>query len=197
MAVAVMSDLSIPDEAKAVIWRIFGSGESPLNKKSTYDLVEPIIRKRAASTDSDRVIGEIHGWFESHGGRRWLRSEMSEAVAHLILEGIGSEREETAVWAVGSIEAVLAGRIIHSIWSPDMIDSFVESALKALQTLCDRDAVLDANRIVKAGSGRGKDSERCCGAKREVGNLSASRQPWARPSPTGDYTLWQVISSNS
>ena len=156
MAVTVMSDLSIPDEAKAVIWRIFGSGESPLNEKSAYDLVEPIIRKRAASTDSDRVISEIHGWFESHGGRRWLRSEMSEAVAHLILEGIGSEREETAVWAVGSIEAVLAGRIIHSIWSPDMIDSFVESALKALQTLCDRDAVLDANRIVKAGSGRAK-----------------------------------------
>ena len=60
------------------------------------------------------------------------------------------------MWAVGSIEAVLAGRIIRSIWSPDAIDSFVESALKALQTLCDRDAVINANRIVKAGSGRAK-----------------------------------------
>ena len=60
------------------------------------------------------------------------------------------------MWAVGSIEPVLAGRIIRSIWSPDMSDSFVESALKALQTLCDRDAVIDANRFVNAGSGRAK-----------------------------------------
>ena len=146
----------IPPEAKAVVWRIFGSGESPFSKKSPYDLVETIVRKRAPSTDLDRVIGEMRGWFDSDGRRRWLRSEMTESVAHMILEGVGAERGETAMWAVGSIEAVLAGRIIRSMWSPDAMDSFVESALKALQTLCDRDAVLDANRIVKAGSGRAK-----------------------------------------
>ena len=60
------------------------------------------------------------------------------------------------MWAVGSIEAVLAGRIIRTIWSPDMVDSFVESALNALRTLCDQDAVIDANRFVNAGSGRAK-----------------------------------------
>ena len=158
MTLTVTPDVSRATEAKAVVWRIFGSGESPLSMKSPYDLVEPVVRKRISSTDQGRIICEIQGWFESDGKRRWLRSEMNETVAHLILEGVGSERGETAVWAVGSIEAVLAGPIIHSIWSPEMIDSFVESALKALQRLCDRDAVLDANRIVKAGSGRAKIS---------------------------------------
>ena len=152
----IMPDLSLPDEAKAVIWRIFGSGASPLNKSSTYELIERIVRARAPSTEPDRVISEIRGWFESHGDRHWLKAEMGEPVAVLILEEIGTERSETAIWAVGSIDADLAARVIRSLWSPEEIDSLVECVLKTLEKLCDRDEVLDAGRVAAIGSTNAK-----------------------------------------
>ena len=138
--------ISLPEEAKAVIWRIFGSGESPLKKLATYALVEPIISKYVSPAERKRAIAEIRGWFESHGDQQWLRSDMRGAVAVLILEGIGTKRGETEIWAVGSIDADLAARIIRSLWSPQEIDSFVEAALTTLKNLCDRDEVLDATR---------------------------------------------------
>ena len=146
MANNSIPSISLPDEAKAVIWRIFGSGESPRKKRSTYELVERIVKARAPSIDANRAIAEIREWFESHGDQRWLKSEMSEPVARLILEGIGTERGETAIWAVSSIDVDLATRIIRSLWSPQEIDSFVEAALTTLKNLCDRDEVLDATR---------------------------------------------------
>lgn len=144
----------LPEEAKAVIWRIFGSGESPLQKRSTYDLIEPVIRKYASSIDANWIINEIRGWFESHGDRSWLKPEMVKPVASLILEGIGTQRQEVAIWAIASIEVDLAVRIIHSRWSSEEIDSFVERALDTLENLCDRDEVLDAARLVAFDSAR-------------------------------------------
>ena len=140
--------LSLPEEAKAIIWRIFGSGESPLKKKSTYDLIEPVVRKHISSTDANWIINEIRGWFESHGDRSWLKPEMIKPVASLILEGIGTQRDEIAIWAIASIETDLAARIIGSLWSSEEIGSFVECALATLENLCDRDEVLDATRIM-------------------------------------------------
>ena len=139
---------SLPNAVKAVIWRIFGLGESPLYRRSTYELIEETVKEHASSTDTNRAIAEIRGWFESHGNQQWLKSEMSEPVAALILEEIGTEPGEIAIWAVGSIDADRAVRIIHSLrWSPKKIDSFVEAALRTLKKLCDRDKVLDAARI--------------------------------------------------
>ena len=138
--------ISLPDEAKAVIWRIFGAGESPLNSSSTYELIELVVGKRASSIDLNRVIREIRGWFESHGDRRWLKSEMGEPVAVMIVEGIRTERSETATFAIGSIEADLAARIIRARWCPKEIDSFVEAVLTTLENLCDQDEVLDVTR---------------------------------------------------
>ncbi len=152
----IIPSVSLPPEAKAVVWRIFGEGESSLKRRSTYELIEPIIGKHVSSTDRGQAIGEIRGWFESHGDRRWLKSEMSEPIAVLILEGIGTERGETAVWAVGSIDADLAARIIRSLWFPKEIDSFLEAALKILERLCDRDEVLDASRITRLDSSSAK-----------------------------------------
>ena len=148
----VTSESSLPPEAKAVIWRIFGAGESPLTRRSTYELSEPIIKHHVSPTNQDRSIAEIRGWFESHGNRRWLKSEMCEPVAVLILEGIGADRSDTAIWAVGSIEADLAASSIRSHWPHEAIDSFVEAALKTLEKLCDRDEVLDASRITRLDS---------------------------------------------
>ena len=147
-----MTNLSLPDEAKAVVWRIFGSGASPMKKRSTYDLIEPIIKERAANADPDWVINEIRGWFDSHGDRRWLKSQMEEPVAALILEGIGTGRGEIAIWAVGSMDAELAARLIRSCWSIGEIDSFAEAALLTLKKLCDADEVLDAASITRLDS---------------------------------------------
>ena len=148
----VTSESSLPPEAKAVIWRIFGAGESPLTRRSTYELSEPIIKHHVSPTNQDRSIAEIRGWFESHGNRRWLKSEMREPVAALILEGIEADRSDTAIWAVGSIEADLAASSIRSHWPPEEINSFVEAALKTLEKLCDRDEVLDASRLMRLDS---------------------------------------------
>lgn len=156
MAGNITSESSLPAEVKAVIWRIFGEGESPLKRRMTYELIEPIVRNRVSSIDPSRVISEIRGWFESHGDRRWLKSEMSEPVAVLILDGVRSERGETAIWAVGSIDADLAASNIRSLWSSKEIDTFVEAALKTLEKLCDQDEVLDATRIARLDSTNAK-----------------------------------------
>ena len=139
-----MPDLSVPAGAQTVVWRIFGAGASPVNRRSSYELVEPIVRKHISPADRERTIAVIRGWFEAHADRRRLKPDLCEQVAVVILEGIRTERSETAVWAAGSVDAERAARIIRSGWSPDETDSLVEAALAMLEKLCDRDEVLDA-----------------------------------------------------
>ena len=119
-----------------------------MKRKSTYDLIDPVVRKYVSSTARDWIIKEIRGWFEHDGDRSYLKPEMIKPVASLILEGIGTQREELAIWAIASIETDLAARIIRSLWSSEEIGSFVECTLDTLENLCDRDVVLDATRIV-------------------------------------------------
>ncbi len=143
-----INNIPLSAETKAIIWRIFGAGESPLTGKSTYELIEPIIRKHVNSrTEQSRAITEIRGWFESHGNQRRFKSDMSKPVADLIIEGIKADRSETAIWAIGSIDANVAVSIIRSRWSPEKIDSFVEVALATLKKLCVQDEVIDTDRI--------------------------------------------------
>ena len=144
-------NISLPDEVKAVIWRIFGAGTSHLEKRSTYALIEPTIKDHISSTERERCITEIRDWFESHGDQQWLRSDLREPVAVLILEGVRAKREETAIWAVSWIDADHAVSLIHSLWSPKEIDSFVEEVIKTLKKLCDQDEVLDATWFGFAG----------------------------------------------
>ena len=82
---------------------------------------------------------------------------MREPVAVLIVEGVGSDRSETAIWAVGSIKVDLATQIIRSRWHSEDIASFVEAAITTLEKLAKRDDILDAAGIVPfAGFDRGK-----------------------------------------
>ena len=149
MAASAITDVSLPAEAKAVIWRIFGAGESPLTGRSTFDLIARVICKHvSSSTQRDWAISTIRGWFEAIGQQRWLKPDIREPVAVLILEGIGAERSETAIWAIGSIDGDLASRIIRSRWSPEEIDSFVDAVLTTLGKICERDEVLNAAGIV-------------------------------------------------
>ena len=158
MAASTMTDAFLPDEAKAVVWRIFGAGESPLTGRATFDLIERVICKHLSSSSRrDRAISAIRGWFETVGERRWLKPDMREPVAVLILKGIGADRSEAAVWAIGSIDGDLAESIIRSRWRPEEIESFVDAVLTTLEMICARDEVLDAAGIVPfAGLDSGK-----------------------------------------
>ena len=146
-----MTNLSLTTEFKAVVWRIFGSSESPLNDRPPYDheLIKGIVEKHAPSKDPVRIISEICTWFESIGDQQLLKSDMREPVASLILEGIKEDRSATAVWAVSSMESDLIASLMHSRWTPEEIDSFVEAALVTLECLCARDVVLDTNRYTR------------------------------------------------
>ena len=146
-----MTALELTTEAQAIIWRIFGSAESPRNDRPPYDhdLIKGIIETHAASTDPSRVTSEIRGWFESVGDQQMLKSDLREPVASLILEGVGTDRSDTAIWAVCSIDSELAARLMRARWTPENIDSFTESALVTLESLCVRDAILDPDRYIR------------------------------------------------
>ena len=140
----------LTEEAKAIIWQIFSEGASPRTRLSSYEAIEPVVRRHLPSSDAEPSIAAIRGWFESYGDRHWLKSDMQEAVAATIFEGVGTPCGEAEVWAVGSIDAEVAIRVVPSLWSRQQIDAFVEAALNALETLCLRDNVLDTSRIERS-----------------------------------------------
>ena len=139
------SDDRLPPDASNAVWRIFGESESPKKRVSVLELVRPMVDKYVSSSDSALIVDEIRSWFDSYGNRTWLKSEVSEWVAALILEGVGTDRSATAIWAVGSISADLAARIISSDWSKERTEVFVEDVFTELQGLCDEDDVLDVS----------------------------------------------------
>ena len=143
-----MAELYLPADAATVVWRIFGAGASPSNRRSSYDLIEPIVSKHVSSTNRERTVSAIKGWFESAADPRHLKPDLREPVGALILQGIRTERSELAIWAAGSIDTNLAENTIQSDWSPDEIDSFVEAALATLAKLCKKDNVLDATGVL-------------------------------------------------
>ena len=153
MTPEIAQDPPLTDEAKAIVWRIFGEGASPHTRRSSYDLIAPIFGKHLSSNDAEQSIVATRGWFDSHGDRQWLKSDMRERVAAMILEGVGTAREERAIWAVAAVDAEVTTQVVRSLWSCEQIDSFVESALDALEKLCKRDRVLDASRLARSYSG--------------------------------------------
>lgn len=141
-------EISLPVEARAAVWRLFAASASLSERRSSYDLIESIVREHVSSTDRDRTIAAIRGWFELHGDQWCLKPRFQEPVAALILEGIRTERSKTAIWAASSVDADRAASLIRSGWSPDEVDSFVEAVLGAMERLCDRDEVLDTTWIL-------------------------------------------------
>lgn len=140
---------ALPEEARAIIWRILGTGGSPLTGRSTYELVPGIVSAYVAETDSTVAVETIRGWFEPRGERYGIIDEMKETVATLIVEGIGTDRSETAAWAIGSIEHEMAARIMVSRWSEESLDSFIGAAIGALARACRKDRVLEAGRSTR------------------------------------------------
>lgn len=143
-----MNDIPLPNEAKSVVWKIFGAGSSPLNALSSFDLIQPVLRKHVSSSSHrDQAISVIRGWFDNIGGRRYLSQGIREQVAMLILDGVGNDFSETAIWAIGSIDRDLSANIIRSCWSKDEIAVFIDAVLATLESLCARDEVLDVSGI--------------------------------------------------
>ena len=173
MTLETVQSPPLTEEAKAVVWQIFSEGASPLTRRSSYDAIEQVIRKHLSSDDAEPSIVAIRGWFESYEDRRWLKSDMQEAVAVMILEGVGTACGETEVWAVGSIDANVAIHVVRSLWSCEQIDSFVEAALNALEKLCNRDNVLDASRLDRSYSA---DASITRQAREREGRLETYRQ---------------------
>ena len=163
----------LTEEAKAVIWRIFGEGASPQTRRSPYQLIEPVFRKRLSSNTAEPTISAVRTWFESHGDRQWLKSDVSEAVATMVLEGIGAARGETAIWAVGSIDAEVTAPIIRSLWSAEDIGSFVEGAISLLEEFSKSEHVLDASRLHPSYSA---DARITMDAGQRKGRLETFRQ---------------------
>ena len=144
------TNISIPslsEEARRVIWRIFGAGASPLNGRSTYELIEPIIRRRVCRSEQDRAIAQIRAFFEPLGNEWRLKPDMVEPVAVMILDGIGPDCSETATLAVASIDGDFAASTIGATWHSKAIDSLVDATLNTLERLCNLDQVLDASRV--------------------------------------------------
>ena len=156
MTTETVQPTPLTEDAKAIVWQIFSDGASPLTRRSSYDAIGPVIKKRLSSTDAAPSIAAIREWFDSYDDQRWLKSDMREAVAHMILEGVGTPCEEAEVWAVGSIDAEVAIPLVRSVWSCEQIDALVEAALDALEKLCNRDNVLDASRLVRSYSADGR-----------------------------------------
>ena len=147
MTPEIAEEPCLTEEAKAVIWRIFGAGASPQKRRSPYQLIEPVLRKHLSPAVAEPAIVAVRAWFETHGDRQWLKSDVHEAVATIVLEGIGPARGEREIWAVGSIDAEVAAQVIRSLWSPEEIGSFVESAISLLEEFSRSDRVLDASRL--------------------------------------------------
>ena len=149
--------ISLSPEAKSAIWRIFGPGEDLSKKKSSYDLIEPVLRKSKvlpANLNSD--IQEIRSWFDTAQNNYWLKHEWHEPVAKLIIPEIKSKinnkQKEIAVWAAGAISAKLSLPIIRSNWSSTEVNLFVEVAISVLEKACHRDLVINADKLYSPGN---------------------------------------------
>ena len=153
---------SLPEGMSNIIWRIIGSSESPLTRETTSRLIEQTIRshaKDAPASMQDYAISVVYGWFEFHGDKGWIKEDMRESVAHLIIGGVrqalstqaGIDNHETAFCAVGSIRPDLAMNIIRASWSREELESFVSYALRTLGKLCEKHAILDPDRIERLG----------------------------------------------
>lgn len=144
--------LPLHDDVKAVVWRIFGHGSSPLAERSSYELVGPIVRKRCKSI-SPRLqrtnIVAIQQWFNPDGDHHWIRPDRREIVADLILKGIEGNRPGPEVWAVGSIDTALAARLTRGRWSTEKIGRFIDATLQTLEKLREKGTVLDSAHLYR------------------------------------------------
>ena len=142
-------DEVLPDEARAVIWKILGDGQSPLKSCTTLDAVELILRKHVSSpTEQNLAISVVREWIEPGEERQYIKHDKQQLVAELVFEGIGTDRSERAIWAIGAIDRNVSLEMIRTNWTDEEIESFVATALTELEKACKRDEVLSATGLI-------------------------------------------------
>ena len=149
MSARASSDVALSPEAREIVWRVFGAGESLLTNLSTYDLIEPIVSRHLAQENRHQAIDEIRGWFVLDGNTRRIKPDIIEKIAVIIVEGIDSEQSDLAPWSIAWIDSEISGKILSSRWCDVRIKSFVGSVLGILERLCSQDRVLDPVRSAR------------------------------------------------
>jgi len=160
---------ALPQELANIIWRIIGNDESPLKQETTSQLIDRTIRKYAkhlSLAKQDQAIAAVHAWFEFHGEKGWIKEDMHETVAQHILNGVRAslssqasiQNNEIAFYAVGSIEPDVALRFIGHSLSNEELAEFVGYAFKTLDSLCEKDAVLNPDMHMRLDGARAKVS---------------------------------------
>ena len=152
--------ISLPSEVIPLIWRILGVGESPFRPPLNHECVESRVRGRARSANQDVAIDEIQGWFDREGEHWTLRDELRVPVAMLILHGVKQDindgakslGDDIAFWAIGSIHPDVAETVIRYQWSADEVGTFVNYVLETLNQLCQRNRVINPDRIARLGA---------------------------------------------
>lgn len=142
-------------EYRTVVWRIFGAGHSPFAQRSTYELIEPVVKKRLSANESGRAIADISRWFAPD--HKTIVPEFEDTVAAAIMEGVGKiiwrghagDDFHTAAWAIGSIDADRAARIMGGSWTEDQIDSFANVAMGELKSVIEREEIFDSDRTAR------------------------------------------------
>ena len=134
-------------DAGAVAWRIFGGGESPRTKTSSYALIDRVIQKHVAPDKQAAVVATIRGWFVDAGGYRWLRDEAKPEVARAILDGIEIPFTERAVWAVAAIDADVMQPAMETRWTKTETVAFKAALCEALADVSRRDQIMEPSRI--------------------------------------------------
>ena len=138
-------DLNLSDAAKPLIWRVFGSAADPRNEKSAYDLAGPLLSKRLSESAAAQAIAEVRGWFEQDADRCWIRPDLLESIARLIIEDLDPGFPERAVWSISAIDADVVGPLLRS-WPESRVDAFADAAIGALDAFRARGDMLDPAR---------------------------------------------------
>lgn len=149
--------IALPDEALPLVWQILGVVASPFRPSLDQEWVETWIRDQASCGNQDTVIDEIQGWFHPDEERWILREELRVPAAMLILHGIKEDindagkslGDDIAFWAISSVNPDVAESIIRSQWSAEEVDTLVDYALQTLSQLCQRNRVINPERIVR------------------------------------------------
>lgn len=136
----------LSEEAKGAVWRIFGSGASPMRVCRIYDRIVPVISAFVPEQHQDRDIAELQGWFEEDHHSERLKADFEQRAARLIVDGSRGRVQEDATWAVAAIDADVMASLIQSRWSTDEVGAFVTRAMTELERACERNVVLDASR---------------------------------------------------
>ena len=150
-------------------WRVVGAVESPLKNPELLSLVDGVLgplfeEDSVAESERRRVRETVYGWYETRDGRPVLAQDSSREVDDLVLRGAAQQLlegksnpvNETLFWAIGTVDAEAAAETIRAVWRPKQVDALWENSVAVLQRLCERENVIDLDKILgyKVDGGR-------------------------------------------